>query len=293
MSRTERASIVVLFWRMAAVAAVSLIAVASLTADHEPSRAAATGGQGPAMTVARALDGYQRSAGGRERLRALRSLVADAVRPGERGETRRWEYRWLHPASVQVVEELPRGSLYPTRVVTAVGTQGWARGALVGVKPFGGDALDAAAQARVQSRRFAIEIALGIAPSLATEAGLIDLSYGGTVRDAGERLELIALDVRDDIGPFGCLYLRTDNYLPVRVTTKVLGTFGQVSTITRTIRFEDYRPVAGLLLPFTIDDGAHISVTRYRLDTPLGAELFRPPKGQNDLERLLSGTRRE
>ncbi len=286
MLRTKSSPVSGLLWLMTGLAAASLITLEARNAD-EPSAAGATRDQGPVMTVARALDGYQRSAGGRQRLRALRSLVADAVRTGQAGETRHWEYRWLRPTSAQVLEELPRGSLYPVRVATVDGIQGWERGALIGVKPFGAESLDPAAQARVQSRRFAIEMALGLAPSLVADARLVDLSYGGTIRDAGDKIDLIALEVKDDIGPFGRLCLRKDNYLPVRVSTKVLGTFGQVSTITRTVRFDDYRAVGGLVLPFTIDDGSGIKVTRYNLDAPLGREIFIPPEGQKDLERLL------
>jgi len=292
--------------RRRAVAAVGVVLFVSqlAAAEGRPPSAAATratpSSQGaPAVArsardVARILGDYEQAAGGRRALLAIRSLIASgAIQRRQDSSPRSFSIRFLRPASVQSVEVMPAGTIDLARISTLDGSRAWSsRSALTGGDPLGSAGWDAERKAQVQSRRLALELALGIVPSLLAEGNVVTFSLGDSVRDEASGKELDRLLVADEAGYFGGVYFDTQTHLPARIDFSFIATMGRPSEVTRRTVVGDHRKVSGLVLPFSlVRGGTRIQISAYERDQPLSRDLFERVTSEAGLRRIVDAAR--
>lgn len=287
---------------VAAVAVVLCIKALAAAGDRSPSTAVTRGTPSPASAhgvargardVPRILGEYEQAAGGRRALLAIRSLIASATIQPRQGSPRPFSIRLLRPGSVQSVEVMPPGTIDLARVSTLDGSRAWSsRSALIGGDPLGSAGWDPQRKVEVQSRRLALELTLGIVPSLLAEANVVTFSLGQPVRDAASGKELDQLLVADEAGHFGGLYFDRQTHLPARIDFSFIATMVQSSELTRRTVIGDYRKVDQLMLPFSfVRSGMRIQVSAYERDGPLPRDLFERAASEAGLRRIVDAGR--
>ncbi len=247
-----------------------------------------------ARDVARVLGDYEQAAGGRRALLAIRSLIASgAIQRRQDSPPRSFSIRFLRPASVQSVEVMPAGTIDLARISTLNASRAWSsRSALIGGAPLGSAGWDAERKTQVQSRRLALELALGIVPSLLAEANVVTFRLGDAVRDDASGKELDHLLVADEAGHFGAVYFDKQTHLPARIDFSFIATMGRPSEATRTTVVGDHRKVGGLVLPFSFVVGrTRIQISAYERDQPLPRDLFEQVTSESGIRRIVDGGR--
>lgn len=239
------------------------------------------------LSVSDVLARYVEAAGGAARIAAIRTLVGEG-QSNERSPIRRSDrliVRYLVPHYYQLAQEMPQNFTLGPRVFS-VGPKGpWHLGVANLGTPFGapkGEAPD------IQIRRRLFWTQLGTLPSVIASAGLVQFSIE-TSADASPGI--VGLRVSDSLGPFATLYFSTETWLPVRLQESYnVGLMGG-AVQTRVIGIEDFRRVAGVLLPFRFADQSGIrtiQLREYRPNVDLSQSLFERPTSPDALARILT-----
>ncbi|MDO8835284.1 MAG: hypothetical protein Q7V01_06790, partial [Vicinamibacterales bacterium] len=162
------------------------------------------------------VDRYRTAAGG-PLLAALRSLVAEGVgwRRAPVAHEAGFTFRFAHPAAFQTIQLVPPSHVLGPQVFTVNGVAAWQRGEVARADSTTLDSEERVAPAR----RRVMQFALGIVPSLALDAGLVQFAVQGPRTEAPT--DEIDLDVSDTSGSFGTLSFSRESHLPVRLTVRV------------------------------------------------------------------------